>query len=158
MVDAKEILFEIIDPSRLSVEALAYDPLILSTLVSASALIEQTPLELTFIGGGRQLREQALPLLFRIIPSKAVVVVGQPVKVIIRTAQGILGAAIPRSALTRVGSGQETSIWVHTEAERFVVRRVRVRALDATTVAIDDGMHEGDRVVTEGAGLLSQVR
>ncbi len=157
VVDAKEILFEIIDPSRLAVEALAYQAGIGATLISASALSEQGALELEFVGGGRQMREQALPLLFRIITPNSMVVVGQPLKVIVRTAHEIKGAAVPRSALTRIGAG-ETAIWVHTEAERFVARRVHPQSLDASRVAIVDGLHDGDRVVVEGAGLLSQVR
>ena len=157
VVDAKEILFEIVDPARLAVEALAYDAGIAATLISASALMEQTALELKFVGGGRQLREQALPLLFRITTTNAPVAVGQPVKVIVRTAQGNKGASVARSALTKVGTG-ETAVWVHTEAERFVARRVRHQSLDANNVAIAEGLHEGERVVVEGAGLLSQVR
>ena len=157
VVDAKEVLFEIVDPSRLAVEALAYDVGIAKTLVSASALAEQTALELKFVGGGQQLREQALPLLFRIANRNAAVAVGQPVKVIARTEQGVKGATAPRTALTKVGAG-ETAVWVHTEAERFVARRIRHQSLDAANVAILDGLHDGDRVVTVGAGLLSQVR
>jgi hypothetical protein len=64
---------------------------------------------------------------------------------------------VPRTALTKVGAG-ETAVWVHTEAERFVARRIRHQSLDAANVAILDGLHDGDRVVTIGAGLLSQVR
>ena len=157
VVDAKEVLFEIVDPSRLAVEALAYDIGIAKTLVSASALAEQTALELKFVGGGQQLREQALPLLFRITNRNAAVAVGQPVKVIARTEQGVKGATAPRTALTKVGAG-ETAVWVHTEAERFVARRIRHQSLDAANVAILEGLHDGDRVVTVGAGLLSQVR
>lgn len=157
IVDAREVLFEIVDPERLAVEALAYDAGIGATLISASALAEQTALELKFVGAGRQLREQALPLLFRIVSANSMVAVGQPVKVIVRTAHELKGAAVPRAALTKVGAG-ETAVWVHTEAERFVVRRVRHQALDAANVAIAEGLHEGDRVVVEGAGLLSQVR
>lgn len=157
VVDAKEILFEIIDPSRLAVEALAYQAGIGATLISASALSEQGALELAFVGGGRQMREQALPLLFRIVTPNSMVAVGQPLKVIVRTAHEIAGAAVPRSALTRIGAG-ETAVWVHTDAERFVARRVHPQSLDANRVAIVDGLHDGDRVVVEGAGLLSQVR
>lgn len=157
IVDAREILFEIVDPDRLAVEALAYDAGIGATLISATALAEQTSLELKFVGGGRQLREQALPLLFRIVGANSMVAVGQPVKVIVRTAHEIKGAAVPRTALTKVGAG-ETAVWVHVEAERFVARKVRQQSLDAGNVAIADGLHEGDRVVIEGAGLLSQVR
>ena len=157
IVDARETLFEIVDPDRLAVEALAYDAGIAATLVSATALAEQTALELKFVGGGRQLREQALPLLFRIVGANSMVAVGQPVKVIVRTAHELKGAPVPRAALTKVGAG-ETAVWVHVGAERFVVRRVRHQSLDAGNVAIADGLHEGDRVVIEGAGLLSQVR
>ncbi|EXI89420.1 MAG: efflux transporter, RND family, MFP subunit [Candidatus Accumulibacter regalis] len=157
VVDGKEVLFEIIDPARLAVEALAYRAGIGATLISASAVSEQGALELLFVGGGRQMREQALPLLFRIVTPNAMVAVGQPVKVIVRTAHEIEGAAVPRSALTRVGAG-ETAVWVRTDAERFVARRVHPQALDANHVAISDGLHHGDRVVIEGAGLLSQVR
>ncbi|MCX7176502.1 MAG: HlyD family efflux transporter periplasmic adaptor subunit [Proteobacteria bacterium] len=157
VVDAKEILFEIVDPAHLAVEALAYDLSIAKTLVSANAVAEQTALNLKFVGAGLQLREQALPLLFRITTSNAAVAVGQPVKVFVHTTQGTKGAAVPRSALTKVGAG-ETAVWVHAEAERFVARRIRHQSLDANNVAIAEGLHDGDRVVIEGAGLLSQVR
>jgi hypothetical protein len=157
VVDARELLFEIVDPARLAVEALAYDPGIGATLISATALAGRSPLELKFVGAGRQLREQALPLLFRIVGTNSMVAVGQPVTVIVRTAHEMKGAAVPRTALTKVGAG-ETAVWVHAEAERFVARRVRHQALDAASVAIAEGLQEGDRVVVEGAGLLSQVR
>jgi len=157
VVDAREILFEIVDPARLAVEALAYDTSIAATLLAASAVTDQYALELKFVGSGRQLREQALPLLFRISTVNSMVAVGQPVKVIVRTAYEVKGAAVPRAALIKVGAG-ETAVWVHAEAERFVARRVRQQSLDGNNVAIVDGLHEGDRVVVEGAGLLSQVR
>lgn len=158
VVEAKEILFEIVDPERLSVEALAYDAALASSIIGASALADNTTaLELQFVGGGRQLREQALPLLFNITTRDASVAVGQPVKVMVHTARGTKGAAVARQALTKVGTG-ETAVWIHAEAERFIARKVRVQSLDAANVAITEGLHDGDRVVTEGAGLLSQVR
>ncbi|MCU0937628.1 MAG: HlyD family efflux transporter periplasmic adaptor subunit [Burkholderiaceae bacterium] len=157
LVDAKELLFEIIDPDRLAVEALAYDIDIARTLVSASAMAGDTAIELRFVGAGRQLREQALPVLFRVATRGAPVAAGQPLKVIARTRRGVEGASVPRAALTQTAAG-DTVVWVHTDAERFVARRVRQQSLDAGNVAILDGLHDGDRVVTVGAGLLSQVR
>jgi RND family efflux transporter MFP subunit len=158
VVEMKEILFEIVDPARLAVEALAYDAGLASSIVGASALADNAvALDLKFIGGGRQLREQALPLLFSITTRDTSVAVGQPVKVMVRTARGIKGAAVPRQALTKNSAG-ETAVWVHAEAERFVARKVRVQPLDANQVAVTEGLHDGDRVVVEGAGLLSQVR
>jgi hypothetical protein len=67
--------------------------------------------------------------------------------------------AVPREALTKVGAGGTAmSVWVRVDAERFAARQVRVRPLDTGHVAITDGLQDGDRVVSAGAGLLSQVR
>jgi hypothetical protein len=157
VVDAKEVLFEIVDPARLAVEALAYDVGIAKTLVSASAWPIKRRWTSSLSAAVGNCASRRLPLLFRITNRNAAVAVGQPVKVIVRTEQGVKGATVPRTALTQVGAG-ETAVWVHTEAERFVARRIRHQSLDAANVAILDGLHDGDRVVTEGAGLLSQVR
>ena len=56
------------------------------------------------------------------------------------------------------GSGGEQTVWVHTRAERFERRTVRAQALSADRVALISGIAAGERVVTEGAGLLAQVR
>ena len=157
IVDARETLFEVIDPKRLVVEALAYDPAISSILQSASALAGESTVPLQFTGSGYQLREQALPLLFRVLPSATSLAVGQRLNVIVRTSNGIRGIALPRQALVK-GNAGELTVWVHTDAERFVVRRIRIQPLDAQSVAVVDGLHERDRVVTEGASLLAQVR
>lgn len=157
VVDAKEILFEVVDPARLAVEALAYDPALLEDIASASALAADSVLELQYVGGGRQLREQAMPLLFRVTSGHGALAVGQPVKVVARTSRASKGAAVPQAALLRVGAG-ETAVYIHTDAERFVLRKVRAQALDASTVTLVSGVANGERVVSAGAGLLSQVR
>lgn len=158
VVEAKEILFEVIDPARLAVEALAYDAALAEGLATASApLPGGGALELQFVGAGRQLREQAVPLLFRVKSTNAPVAVGQPLKVIARTAHTVRGAAVPLAAVVKVSAGG-TAVWVRDGAERFVLRKVSLVPLDAARVAVVDGLENGERVVTEGAGLLAQVR
>lgn len=158
VVEAKEILFEVIDPARLAVEALAYDPALAEGLAAASApLPGNGALELQFVGGGRQLREQAIPLLFRVKSANAPVAVGQPLKVIAQTSRTVKGAALPQAALVKVSAG-ETAVWVRDGAERFVLRKVSVAPLDAARAAVISGINNGERIVTEGAGLLAQVR
>jgi len=157
VVEAKEILFEVIDPARLALEALAYDAALAEGIGRASAPLPGGALELEFVGGGRQLREQALPLLFRVKSANAPVAVGQPLKVIARTSRTFRGAALPQAVLVKVSAG-ETAVWVRDGAERFVLRLVGVAPLDAAHVAIVKGLENGERVVTEGAGLLAQVR
>lgn len=158
VVETREILFEVVDPARLAVEALAYDPALLDGIGEASAVLPGGgALALQFIGGGRQLREQAMPLLFRVESASAPVAVGQPLKVIARTSRTVKGAAVPQAALVKNGAG-ETVVWVHAEAERFLPRKVGFRSLDATSAALTSGIVGGERVVTEGATLLAQVR
>jgi hypothetical protein len=156
-VEARETLLEIIDPKRLSVEALAYDPALVMGIQSASVPLGGGALELQFVGGGRQLREQALPLLFRVKSQNAPVAVGQPVKVIVKTSRTVPGAAVPQASVARNSAG-DTVVWVHTAPERFVPRRVSAQPLDASAVALTAGVVTGERVVTEGANLLAQVR
>lgn len=158
VVEAKEILFEVIDPARLAVEALAYDAALVEGIAAASApLPGNGALELQFVGGGRQLREQAIPLLFRVKSADVPVAVGQPLKVIAQTSRTVKGAALPQAALVKVSAG-ETAVWVRDGAERFVLRKVSVAPLDASRIAAVKGIDNGERVVTESAGLLTQVR
>ncbi len=157
VVEAKEILFEVIDPARLAVEALAYDATLAESIAHAEAVLPGGVLELRFVGTGRQLREQALPLLFRVKSASAPVAVGQPLKVIAQTTRTVKGAALPQAAIVKGGAG-ETAIWVRDGAERFVQRKVKLAPLDANRVAVVAGLENGERVVTEGAGLLAQVR
>ena len=135
VVDAKDVLFEVIDPARLSVEALAYDPLPAGGVTRASAAVPGGALDLAYVGSGRQLREQAQVLLFRVQPGGPAVAVGQPLTVLATTA-----------------------VWVHTAAERFVQRPVTAQALGALELAVTQGLAQGERVVTDGAALLAQVR
>lgn len=157
VVDAKDVLFEVIDPARLSVEALAYDPLPAGGVTRASAAVPGGALDLAYVGSGRQLREQAQVLLFRVQPGGPAVAVGQPLTVLATTAARVHGAAVPRSALVKTATG-ETAVWVHTAAERLVRRPVTAQALGALELAVTQGLAQGERVVTDGAALLAQVR
>lgn len=158
VVDARDVLFEILDPDRLWVEALAYDARLLTGITGADARTDDAQsLALEFVGGSRQLRAQALPLLFRIRAPVPPLAVGQPVKVYAKTAQQMTGVALPREALLRTASG-DIRVWLHAQAEQFVSRSVRVVDLDGARVLVTGGLQDGDRVVTTGASLLSQVR
>jgi hypothetical protein len=158
VVEAHEVLFEIVDPQRLMVEALAYDPIVIADVGNASgALPAGGALPLTFVGGAQQLREQALPLLFRVTPPSPPLLVGQALKVVAQTRHKIQGAAVPLGAFTRNSAG-ETVLWVHLGAETFVPRKVRFQALDGANAAVTEGVAAGERMVIQGASALAQVR
>lgn len=157
VVEPRDVLYEIVDPARLAIEALAYDPGLADGVRSADAITSGGTVPLHFVGAGRQLRGQALPLLFRVKRPDVALAVGQPLQVIARTSRTLQGVALPQEALVRNRAG-EFVVWVHTDPERFVPRRVVAEALDARTVVVSSGIAPGDRVVVAGASLLAQVR
>ena len=94
---------------------------------------------------------------FAVKPPLPILSVGQPVKVFVQTRQAIRGIPVPQGSVMKNSSG-ETIVWVHASAERFMPKKVKVQAVDANTVAVLEGLHDGDRVVTQGATLLTQIR
>jgi cobalt-zinc-cadmium efflux system membrane fusion protein len=159
VVDAREVLFEIVDPARLVVEALAFDVSLIASIASASASpAAGVSVPLRFAGAGRAQREGAIPLLFRTAGTVAVpLAVNQPVKVLVQTSNPIQGVPVPAAALVKNSSNQDI-VWVHTAAETFVPRTVRVVPLDGASASVVDGLKAGDRVVIQGAALVNQVR
>jgi hypothetical protein len=67
------------------------------------------------------------------------------------------GIALPREAVLRGANGQSI-VYDHTNAERFVIREVRVEPLDGAHVLVVAGLEAGRRIVTQGAELLNQIR
>ena len=158
VVEAREVLFEIVDPAKLWVEAVAYDTALSGQVAGAAGVTAgNQPLTLAFIGQSYQLREQALPMQFAVKPPVPALSVGQPVKVFVQTRQVLRGIPVPQLSVMKNSSG-ETIVWVHASAERFVPTKVKVQTVDANTVAVLEGLHDGDRVVTQGATLLTQIR
>ena len=158
VVDARELLFEIVQPDRLLVQALAYDARIGADIESAAGLTAaKEALQLRFLGAGLQLREQAIPLQFRISLPPRPLALGEPVTVVVATRSRVKGYAVAQMAVTR-NAANETVVWVHESAERFRPRKVQVQALDATRSVVTAGLASGERVVVQGAALLAQVR
>jgi membrane fusion protein, heavy metal efflux system len=162
VVAANDVLFEIVDPQRFRIEALVYDPLAASAIRQATATTSSgVNLQLALVGAGRLLKEQAVPVLFKVEQSAkaGALAVGQPVVVRAQlhspTAQQAI--RIPTSALIK-GSSNQDIVWVHTDAETFKPRNVRWQTLDGTSIAIIDGLKPADRVVVRGASLVNQVR
>ena len=160
VVEARELLFEVIDPVRLTIEASAFDAALTSNIATASIATPngQDTMTLQFVGAGRSLRDGAIPLQFRTTGNSPLpLAVHQPVKVVVQTKELVQGHAVPASAIAKNPSNQDI-VWVHTEAETFAPRTVRLVSLDGARVSVLDGLKAGDRVVTQGAALINQVR
>lgn len=157
LVDARAVLIEIVDPARLMVEALAYDPALAARVDGGSLGAAHGGAPLAFVGLSPSLRDQAQPLLFRLQPGQgAALAVGQPVAVVARLSGRVAGVALPAQALAQGAAGPQ--VWVHTAAERFVPRAVTVQPLDGGRVLVTQGLDAGERVVVDGATDLANLR
>ena len=158
VVDARELVFEVVDPQRLHIEALAFDPAVAAGIGRATLAVGSERVPLAFVGGARSLREQALPLTFR-AQGKALTAlsVGQPVRVFVQGKDLVKGMAVPVASLMKSPANQ-TVVWVKTAPERFEPRTVTTEPLDGLNVAITSGLKAGDRIATQGATLINQVR
>ena len=158
VVDARELAFEIVDPERLRIEALTFDAGLAAQVGSASLAVGSERVPLSFIGAARSLREQALPLAFRAEGhSLAALAVGQPVRVYVQSKAQRRGMAVPAAALMKNPANQ-TIVWVKTAPEHYAPRTVTVEPLDGVNVAVTAGLQAGERVATQGAALINQVR
>ncbi|HVL77289.1 MAG TPA: efflux RND transporter periplasmic adaptor subunit [Noviherbaspirillum sp.] len=158
VVEPRELLFEIVDPARLRIEALAYDPEQVTDVAGATVAIGGARVPLEFVGAARLLRQQALPMMFRgENQALSKLAVGQPVRVYVQTASTVKGLRVPAAALMKNPANQ-TIIWVKAAPERFEPRVVTAEPLDGASVAVTSGLQPGDRVATTGATLINQVR
>lgn len=159
VVDAREIMFEIVDPARFWVEAIAHDPNVASNPPQAFAVTGNgVRASLEFAGLGPSLKQQAAPLMFRVtgqVPAQ--LSVGAPVTVIVQSTHETRGIVLPASSVVRSQSGLPV-VWVKTEPERFEPHTVRYEPLDGQQVVVSAGLKADMRVVSEGATLLNQIR
>jgi hypothetical protein len=158
IVDAREILFEIVDPMQLWVEAIAFDAAAVADIRGATLMApDGRVVALEFIGRGAAARQQAIPLQFRIVEPPSTLTVGRPVTVTVQTPRRIEGIALHVDSVVRASNGQAI-VWIHASAERFVPAFVRVLPLDSGHVVVVSGIEPDQRIVTLGANLLNQIR
>ena len=161
VVDARELVFEVVDPSRLRIEALAYDPAQAQSVAGATLAVAGQRVPLRFLGAARSLRDQAQPLQFAgdssALGTLAHLAIGQPVRVFVQSTDKVDGLQVPAAALLRNPANQ-TIVWVKESPERFAPRVVTSVPLDGTSVAVTSGLQPGDRVATQGATHINQVR
>lgn len=157
VVEPRDILFEIIDPRRLMVEASIADPA-LAGRIAGAALKEAGTAKLTLVGAGAALREGRLPLRFSVKGKERLpLAVGQPVSLVVHLKEEIKGILLPAQAVVR-NPANEPIVWIKSGAHRFIPQPVQFRTLDSERVVITHGLGADNRVVTEGAALVAQIR
>lgn len=157
IVETREVLVEIVDPSRLIIEATTPDAS-LAARVAGARLAEAQGAELQLLGAARVLRDGVLPMSFR-IRSKAdsTLALGQSVSVIVQLSDKRKGVQLPAAAVVR-GTANEAVVWVKTAAERYRPQPVQAQPLDGNMVLVTQGLSPGQRVLVQGAALVAQIR
>ncbi len=158
VVQAQDVLFQIVDPKSLWVEALVYGAIDPGTLADATAVTTggQT-MALAFRGFSRALQQHASMVQFAIPEPPRDLNIGQPVTILAKSGAAVTGLIVPRDAVVRSGNG-EAVVWLHVEPERFEARPVRTQPFDATRLIVAAGVAEGERIVVRGADLINQIR
>jgi len=156
IVESRDVLFEIVDPQRMVIEALSTDAGI-ARKISSATLVDVPGIELTLLGGGRTLRDGAVPINFRASGANIDLAVGQPVTVLVGLDTTVKGIALPAAALAR-NPANETVVWIKSGAQRFIALPVEATALDAGTVIVTKGLTPDNRVVVIGTSLINQIR
>ena len=158
VVEARELVYEVVDPSRLHIEALAYDSAQAQSISSAYVAIGSERVALKLLGAAKSMRDQALPIAFAgQSDALASLAVGQPVKVFAQTSQRTKGVQVPLGSVLKNPANQAI-VWVKEAPEIFEPRLVTYEPLDGATVTVTSGVKAGDRVATQGAPFINQVR
>jgi len=159
VVEPREVLFEVIDPQRMLVEATTADPT-LPAQIGAAQLRGQPALRLQLVGAARSLRDGLLPLSFRVGSDQGAALplaLGQTVGVLVQLKSKSAGHVLPAQAVVR-NSVNEAIVWIKSGAERYIPQPVQFRPLDNSTVVVTQGLGDDNRVVVQGAALISQIR
>jgi hypothetical protein len=156
IAQSNAVVFQIVTPGKLWIEALSFDAIAGSGRASAKTG-NGSPLKLVFRGSGLADRSQSIPVHFAVEGDTKGLRAGQFVTVFTETGEVRTGIAVPRNAVVRAANGQDF-VFEHTSAERFVPRAVRTEPLDAERVIVAAGLEPGRRVVVQGAELLDHVR
>ena len=158
VVSPGETLLTIIDTARMSVAALAFEPLTAGSVLRASvALPDGGTLEARLVGVGAQTRGGAVPVRLDLIGVAPGLVAGRPVTVFLERSATVRGLVLPSAAVIRAPNGEHV-VFEKLGAERFMPRPVRIEPVSADRVVVLAGVSPQARVVVRGASLIGQIR
>jgi cobalt-zinc-cadmium efflux system membrane fusion protein len=161
---AGQVLFQFNDPSRLRLAVLSFDPGLGERLRAVHAHLGVTgDVKVAYRGQEPLSGAPGWRLLFDPVSEDDAAgndgAASSPGQLIELHAQAVAaGAAVLPSGACAIDADGAAVVWVHRAAERFAPLRLQSCASD---IALEPGgvqLAQGDRLVTQGAGLLSQYR
>jgi membrane fusion protein, heavy metal efflux system len=159
LVEARDVLFEVVDPARMLIEATTADAA-LSGRIAGAQLQGLPSAKLKLLGAARVMRDGVIPLTFSVRAGPGATLalaIGQPVTLIASLKERSRGIVLPAQAVVR-SPANEPVVWIKSGAERYIPQPVQFRPLDAQTVVVTRGLGSDNRVVVQGAPLIAQIR
>lgn len=158
VVSSKDVLFNIIQPNALWVEALAYDNVDIARLGAAQAKAhDHASVALKLIGANPALAQHAKVLRFEVTGAAEQFRLGRNVSVLVEVGDPVTGIVLPRSAVVQAPNGQHV-VFRHAEPERFEPKAVKFLEIDATRAMVTAGVEPGEKIAVEAATLINQIR
>lgn len=158
VVNARDTLFEIVDPERLWIEAIGVSGRDYNEVTTAHAVLRRgQSFPIKHVGSAPALRHQARPLFFEVTSPDAALAIGTKVRVVLQTGAAVSGIVLPETAVVR-GTNGLAQIWLKVGAEKFRPRAVTTEPLGGAEVLVTAGLESGSRVVVSGSEFVNQVR
>lgn len=157
LVDAGATIFELITPNALLIEAAAYNEQMVQSFDRAVFVRQGNEYPVQLLGVGRRLKDQAVPVQFKLTTETTVLPLGAIGSVLINSKESQLGILVPQSALLRADDGRQQVV-IKTAPETFRMVAVEVMPQPNNNALITAGIQSSARVVIQGASLIQQVR
>ena len=158
VVNARDTLFEIVNPERLWIEAIGISGRAYDDIAAAHAVLGQgQSFSIKHVASAPVLRHQARPLFFNVTEPDAALAIGTKVRVVVQTGVPVNGIVLPETAVVRGTNGLEL-IWVKVGAEQFQPKAVKTEPLGGAEILVTAGLETGNRVVVSGSEFVNQVR
>ncbi len=158
VVSSRDILFNIVQPKSLWVEALAYDNIDVADIGAAQAKAhDHASAQLTLIGANPALAQHATVLRFNVAGDAPNFRLGRNVSVLVEIGEPVSGIILPRSAVVQAPNGQFV-VFRHAEPERFEPKAIKFVEIDANRAMLTAGVEAGEKIAVEAATLINQIR
>lgn len=155
---AGDVLFEVVNPNVVRVEATWFEPGAVPGFSSASIQAGDKTLKLNYVGASSSVKNQSLSLVFEARNVENLrFPTGRLLKVYAALENQVEGIAIPSAAVVKNASNQ-TIVWVKKEPELFQPMVVLTEPLNGVEVLVRSGLSSNERVVVQGSTLINQVR
>jgi len=153
-----DVLFEIVNPKVVRIEATWFEPNAVPQFSSAQIPAGEKTLKLNYVGAASSVKNQSLSLVFEARNVEGLrFPTGQLLKVYGELLDQIDGIAIPSAAVVKNASNQ-TIVWIKKEPELFEPKVVLTEPLNGVEVLVRSGLTGDERVVVQGSTLINQVR